>query len=193
MSSTLQPIPLEPLTAAAFAPFGHLVTQGEGEPAFATATIASWPIPVEVDDRLHMMWSWYPKVAMTFDRLERHVAVSQGFLPVGDLPSVMVVAPGGAEREPAPHELRAFLVPGDVGIVLARNTWHALTRFPVRNPGGAFVLLTSAATQAELEEERRTGAKPTLTHVLDYAARGTSFAVSDPRGLLTTAHRQPAG
>jgi ureidoglycolate lyase len=184
MTPAVHPLRLERLTAEAFAPFGHLVARGEGQPTFATGTIASWPIPFAVDDALHLMWCWYPYVPLVFDRLERHAAVTQAFLPLGGAASVMVVAPGGAGRPPEPVELRAFLVPGDAGIVLARHCWHALTRFPAQPPGAAFALLTSKATQAELEAERAGGAIPTRTVVVDFAARGVEFRVEDPDRLL---------
>ena len=70
------------------------------------------------------------------------------------MPWVMVVAPPDAFRDqgPAPEAVRAFLVGGEQGILLWKDTWHAFNRFPAAPPGASFALLTGADTQAELEE-----------------------------------------
>jgi ureidoglycolate hydrolase len=180
----IRTIALEPLSERAFAPFGQVIAKRDDAPTFATATIASWPIAFEVDDRVHLMCSWYPFVTMEFTCIERHAAVTQAFLPLDGVASVMVVAPGGPTRVPEPSEFRAFLVPGDVGLVLGRDVWHALTRFPVREPGATFALLTSAATQVELQEQLATATTPRLTTAHDYAGDGVAFVVGDPRRLL---------
>jgi ureidoglycolate lyase len=181
---SLKSVPLEPFSAAAFEPFGWPIAPGSGEPVFQAEHIRSWAVPFAVDDRLHLMLAWYAYLPLRFALIERHAAVTQAFVPLGAFASVMVVAAGGPESVPEPSAFRAFLVPTGTGIVLRRNSWHALTRFPAEPPGGAFALLTSAATQAELEEQKRSGAAPKLTTVIDYQERGTSFAVTDPAGLL---------
>lgn len=177
-------IELKPLDESTFAPFGVLVARRDDQPAFATATIASWPTAFEVDDHPHLMCCWYPHVPMRFSRVERHAAVTQAFLPLDGVPSVMVVAPGGSKRLPRADELRAFLVPGTTGIVLGRDVWHALTRFPTRAPGATFALLTSAATQQELQRELADGTPPSLTVVHDYATDGRDFTIADPHRLI---------
>jgi len=105
---------------------------------------------------------------------------------LGGAPSVMVVAaPTERASMPEPGELRAFYVPGTVGIMLWRGTWHALTRFPATPGGAGFAFLTDAHTQRELEKQRADGTPPRLTQEIDYRERcGVSFEVVDPEGLL---------
>ena len=185
------PIALEPFSAEAFAPFGWPVAMGAGEPVFQAQHIRSWNVAFEVDDALRLMLAWYAQLPLRLHLIERHTAVTQAFVPLGDFPSVMVVASGGPDAVPAPEALRAFLVPPFTGIVLRRNAWHALTRFPIGPAGGAFALLTSAATQAELEAQAGGGPLPELTRVIDYRALGLAFEVIDPQGLLAPASGSP--
>jgi hypothetical protein len=98
----------------------------------------------------------------------------------------MVVAPPtGRKSVPEPSELRAFFVPGTLGLMLWRGTWHALTRFPAAPSGAGFAFLTDANTQRELEKQRTDGTPPRLTGEIDYRERyGVSFKVVDPDGLL---------
>ena len=79
-------------------------------------------------------------------------------------------------------------MPGDVGLMLWRGTWHALTRFPTSAGGAGFAFLTDAATQSELERQRADGTPPRLTQEIDYRARcGVSFEVVDPAALMSDA------
>jgi ureidoglycolate hydrolase len=52
---------------------------------------------------------------------------------------------------PEPESLPAFLVGGAQGILIWRDVWHTLSRYPVRAEGASFAFLTTAETQAELE------------------------------------------
>jgi len=100
----------------------------------------------------------------------------------------MVVAaptdPDDWSAVPAPNALRAFLIPGDCGIMLWRGTWHALTRFPVCPEGAAFAMITGYETQRELERQKASGTEPKLTQEVDYLERSAiGFRVIDPDGL----------
>jgi ureidoglycolate lyase len=125
----------------------------------------------------------YLRQPMVFTSLERHLAVTQAFLPLGGVACAMVVAPPteGTERDaaPPPESLRAFRMDGGQGVVLWRGTWHALRRFPIGAPHVDVVLLTGAATQAEIERQARDGILPALTHEFDYGKRhGVEFHVA---------------
>ena len=181
---TILDIPLAPLDAQAFAPFGEIVGGRDSAPVFSGPHIQSWRLAFEAEGAVELMVASYIHQPMEFTTLESHLNVTQGFFPLGDHPSVMVVAPPG-DAAPEADSLRAFLVPGNLGMLLGRRTWHALTRFPARPSGATFALLTSAETQAELERQNADGTQPRLTRVADYAEnRGLSFRVIDPRGLL---------
>jgi len=66
-----------------------------------------------------------------------------------------------------------------------RGTWHALTRFPAGPGGGDFIMVTSDATQRELEAHSADGLTPTLTNIVDFAADGIGgLEIADPTGLI---------
>ena len=180
-------IPLQPLDGEAFEPFGQIIGTGDGPPVFTGPHVASWRRAFECEDAVELMFSRYVHQAMEFTCMESHLNVTQCFIPLGDHPSVMVVAPpdDGRAGPPTPEAVRAFFVPGDRGMLLWRRTWHALTRFPALPHGAEFVLLTSAATQRELERERQDGTPPELTRGVDFAAEmDVFFRVVDPLALI---------
>jgi ureidoglycolate lyase len=56
--------------------------------------------------------------------LQRHPASTVTLIPLGRRPSVIFVAPPGpGDARPEPETVRAFLLDGDAGVVLHRNTW----------------------------------------------------------------------
>jgi ureidoglycolate lyase len=179
-------IPLKRLTPDAFSPFGQIIGDRDAPPVFEAPHLRSWRLDFELDGRAELMAVRYIHQPFAFTALERHTAVTQSFIPLGDQPSVMVVAaPSGATEIPEPDDVHAFHVPGEVGIMLWRGTWHALTRFPVRPEGAAFALITGYDTQRELEREKADGTPPTLTQAVDYQERGDlRFEVTDPDRLL---------
>ena len=115
---------LEPLTAAAFAPYGDVVAAPPvpGERAFYTDGLT----PDRPDTRVslhvnHVLPSELPFVAT---RMERHPATSQTFLPLDASRYLVVVAgrtPGGG---PDPASLEAFWSAGTHGVTYRRDVWH---------------------------------------------------------------------
>ncbi len=179
--SKLIEIPVEPLTEGSFAPFGAIVGALAAPPALRLDTMATWKAPFAVDGAMEMTVCRYFSQPMRLTVLERHLAVTQAFLPLGGTACVMVVAPptdlAKPDDAPPPGSLRAFRMEGGAGVVLHRGTWHALRRYPLDADHVDVVLLTGADTQAEIEAQARTGAKPKLTHEVDYATQGIEFAV----------------
>jgi ureidoglycolate lyase len=139
----------EPLTAAAFAPFGDvieiadrtakLINEGtceryddlarvdvlaeEGRPLISIFRAAPRPLPFSVRS------------------LERHPLSSQAFYPLDSTPFLVVVAADGTA--PWPSRIRAFRAAGDQGVSYRRNTWHhallaigQTSRFLVVDRGG---------------------------------------------------------
>ena len=77
--------------------------------------------------------------------LERHLQLTQTFIPLGGKPFYTIVARAGAREEngfPALEEIKAFLVPGDVAIQVDRGTWH---ENPMPAEDRARLLVTSHA------------------------------------------------
>ncbi len=182
-------IPLRPLTPEGFAPFGQIIGDPGASPVFTGATFQSWSLDSEVEGPAELMFIRYiHQRPFAFTALERHLNVTQTFVPLGGAESVMVVAPPAplySDGVPDPTVVRAFHFPGDRGLMLWCGTWHALTRFPVHPSGAAFAFITGRNTQRELERQLVDGTRPKLTHVVDYRERaGIGFEVVDPDGLL---------
>jgi ureidoglycolate lyase len=125
----MQTLRMEPLTRAAFAPFGDVI-ELDGARHF--------PINGSTTERFHDLASidvgeadgrpivsvfraqpraWPVEIAM----MERHPLGSQAFVPVGHVRYAVVVAPAG-EFDPA--RLRAFWVEGGQGVNYAKGVWH---------------------------------------------------------------------
>lgn len=139
----------EPLTAAAFAPFGdvievsgraaHLINEGTCERYDDLAQ-------VDVSDQggrpLISIFKAAPRpLPFPVKTLERHPLSSQAFYPLDATPFLVVVAEGSAA--PWPTRIRAFRAAGDQGVSYRRNTWHhallaigQTSRFLVVDRGG---------------------------------------------------------
>lgn len=146
MSRTLL---LEPLTRAAFAPFGDVISPdgarhfpingGTTERFHDLATIDLG----EADGRtLVNVFRGQPR-ALPFEiaMMERHPHGSQAFIPLSDVRYLVVVAPSGPFDE---RQMRAFAVHGRVGVNYARGVWHhplialdAVADFLVIDRGGS--------------------------------------------------------
>jgi ureidoglycolate lyase len=118
------------LTAEAFAPFGQVLTE-EGRKRLPINTYGDkldlYREGFESDQPIEWFivngrprWN-----GVLF--LERHMQLSQTFIPVGGKAFYTVVAaPNAVDGDGfiSTNELRAFLVPGDAAIQIHRGTWH---------------------------------------------------------------------
>jgi ureidoglycolate lyase len=120
----------EPLTAAAFAPFGTVVAWPGGD---GRAINAGSSRRADLDGALRLvaqdgapLLAIYRAEARTFpftaEQLERHRHGTQTFIPLGTARFVILVAP--ADAMPVADTLRAFLTDGRQGVSLAVGTWH---------------------------------------------------------------------
>lgn len=121
----------QPLTAAAFAPFGQvLAPTGEGRAANA-GMARRFDDAVDFDNRrsdaqpnLALFDVRAFKLPHTVTVLEQHPHSTQTFIPLGAAPYAVAVCaadPGGA---PDPATLQAFVAPSGVGIHYRAGTWH---------------------------------------------------------------------
>lgn len=147
-------LPLEPLTAQAFAPFGQVIEAdharslainagrcrryhalavaepGEGGRAILSIFRATpWPRPIRVT------------------MLECHPLATQAFVPMQRQQWLAVVA-----ERPEPAACRAFLVRGDQGLQFSRGVWHhpLLALAPVHD----FLVVDREGPGANLEDHR---------------------------------------
>lgn len=120
----MRTIPLEPLTAETFAPFGDVLTPpaepgrayfqdalGSGRPAAAPSLSLA-----RSADRTTL--------PLTAVQMERHPYSSQSFVPLADSEFLAIVAPRGADGRPDVTAARAFLATGGTGVTYRMNVWH---------------------------------------------------------------------
>ncbi|TRX73331.1 ureidoglycolate lyase [Pseudomonas mangiferae] len=126
----MRTLTLEPLTKAAFAPFGEvletdgsdffMINNGSTRRYHRLASVET----SDPDDRAILSIFRADALAMplTVRMLERHPLGSQAFMPLLGRPFLIVVAPVG--ERPAPDRVRAFLSDGRQGVNYRRGVWH---------------------------------------------------------------------
>lgn len=122
----------EPLTGAAFAPFGQVVAEGAG-PAVSTnqgtATRSDGAAQLENTRRdakpnLAVFRSLAKALPLDLTLLERHPHSTQAFLPLSCTRYLVCVAPTAADGGPELARLRAFLGGPGQGVNYTRGLWH---------------------------------------------------------------------
>ena len=127
----------EPLTAAAFAPFGDVLDASGPPDRMINAGLCA-----RFHDRARLdiaggragisIFDATPRaLPYDFDLVERHPSGSQAFLPMTAAPFLVIVA---RDQGGTPGDPRAFLTNGAQGINLHRNTWHGVLA-PLAAPG----------------------------------------------------------
>ena len=143
----------EPLTAAAFAPFGEVLeAAGAPDRIINRGLCGRWHDRARLDfgdGRAGMSVFLAEARALPYalDLLERHPDGSQAFVPIHANPWLVTVAPdaGGVPGTP-----RAFRAGPGQGINLHRGTWHGVLT-PLAAPG-LFAVVDRIGPGANLEE-----------------------------------------
>jgi ureidoglycolate lyase len=130
----------EPISEAAFAPFGLVLRRpSPGGPRLDLTAELQNRRPT-AKPRFTLATAPPRTLPMVATRLERHVYSSQTFTPVDGAGYLVLVAPHGADGMPDIAGLKAFHVPRDVGVHYFADTWHhPLT--PLERPA-TFTVLT---------------------------------------------------
>ncbi|MGQ0428387.1 MAG: ureidoglycolate lyase [Gammaproteobacteria bacterium] len=126
---TARPLAVEPLTAAAFAPFGDVVEAGAREELINAGTARQYADLATIDvasdggrPRISIYRSERRSWPVEIRMLERHPQGSQLFMPLSPDPFLVVVAPPAAVPERG--AVRAFRANGRQGVNYRRGTWH---------------------------------------------------------------------
>jgi ureidoglycolate hydrolase len=178
MTTTIE-LHVEPLSAEAFAPYGQLIAAGEGAADYARPLLDVWYLDYRADAPARIQIMRYHEKPMTFSRLERHIRITEGRIPLNGANGVIAVADatGAAPDDmPEPSSVRAFRLDGSCGLLFAPGVWHSLDCFPVAAPYADFVLLSDQATEDEIEAWTRPSSGE-RTHVVDYASRDIEFRI----------------
>jgi ureidoglycolate lyase len=142
----------EPLTAAAFAPFGD-VLDATGDFRLINAGLcqrhhdrARLDFGPEGRAGISIFRAEPRALPYSFDLIERHPDGSQAFLPMTAQPFLVIVAASPLDQP------RAFLTDGAQGINLHRGTWHGVLT-PLYPPG-LFAVVDRIGPRPNLEEHR---------------------------------------
>jgi len=171
-------IQAETLTRKAFAPFGDVLSAEGLERLpidfYGDRINVYRPGFFESDQPVEFLVTHSKIREFRVHWLERHLQLTQTFIPLAGHPFITVVASPDARHEdgiPALDEIHAFLVPGDTGINIHRGTWHE-PPFPLVDD--ALALLTShrALTQGlESKLDRRLEVKQLDVEKLNFTER----------------------
>ena len=147
---------IEPLTAAAFVPFGD-VLEADGPPD----RIINEGLCERFHDRARLdfgpqgrpgisIFRAQPRgLPMTLELVERHPEGSQAFLPMTADPFLVTVA---SDDDGRPTGVRAFRTTPGQGVNILRNTWHGVLT-PLAGPG-LFSVIDRIGDTSNLEEFR---------------------------------------
>lgn len=148
----MQQIRTEPLTTAAFAPFGD-VLDATGDFRLINAGLCQRhhdraQLDFGPDGRAGIsIFKAEPRaLPYSFDLIERHPDGAQAFLPMSEHPFLVIVS-AGPNATP-----RAFLTNGAQGINLHRGTWHGVLT-PLYAPG-LFAVVDRIGPTPNIEEYR---------------------------------------
>ena len=121
---------IEPLTQAAFAPFGEVIDT-EGRDSFLINNgstrryhrLAMVQMAQPDDQAIISLFDAQPlPMPLVIAMLERHPLGSQAFMPLLGRPFLLVVAPAG--DAPTAGSVRAFRSDGRQGVNYRRGVWH---------------------------------------------------------------------
>jgi ureidoglycolate lyase len=146
----------EPLTPAAFAPFGDVLDTGGAPDRIINAGLCGrWHDRARLDfgpdgrAGISVFLADPRALPYAFDLVERHPDGSQAFLPMTPHPFLVIVAP---DLGSTPGSPRAFLTDGTQGVNLHRGTWHGVLT-PLHAPG-RFAVVDRIGPGANLQEHR---------------------------------------
>ena len=146
-------IHIEPLTTAAFAPFGDVLSfDGAADQIINQGKCGRYhdraAIMLEGGKAGISLFDAEPRdLPYQLDLLERHPLGSQAFLPMSEQPFLVIVAPDEAGRPGTP---RAFITEPYVGVNYHANIWHGVLT-PLSAPG-RFAVIDRIGDGDNLEE-----------------------------------------
>jgi ureidoglycolate lyase len=123
-------IKAKPLTADAFAPFGVILSNENRTrlPINSYGDKANiYREGFESDQPIEWLIPHFTNRGNKPTYLEKHLQLTQTFIPLGNKPYIMVVAKPDAPTQaglPKATEIHAFYVRGNQGVQLHRGTWH---------------------------------------------------------------------
>ncbi|MBD3679694.1 MAG: ureidoglycolate lyase [Rhodobacteraceae bacterium] len=149
-----QRIPIEPLTADAFAPFGEVLeAAGDPDKLINRGLCGRWHDRAALDfgpqgrAGISIFRAEPRALPYSLDMVERHPEGSQAFLPMAHTPFLVIVA---EDEDGVPARPRAFLTAPGQGVNYRRGTWHGVLT-PLSDPG-LFAVVDRIGDTPNLEE-----------------------------------------
>ena len=133
----MRQVRLAAISAAAFSPFGVLVT-APPDAARVNFTAPVTNLRPHARANLAIVHPPVTDLPICVAVMERHCFSTQAFLPLNGVQAVLLVAPGGDDG-PDLAAAQAFLLPGDIGFSYHVGVWHA--GMTLRGAAGAMVML----------------------------------------------------
>lgn len=144
----------QPLTVAAFAPFGDVLEAAGAPDRIINAglcgrhhDLAALDFGPEGRAGISLFDAQPRSLPLTLEMMERHPDGSQAFIPMAWVAFLVTVAPDDGGRPGMPQ---AFVTTPGQGINLHRGTWHGVLT-PLHAPG-LFVVVDRIGTTPNLEE-----------------------------------------
>lgn len=144
---------VQPLTAAAFAPFGDLLSfDGAGDRWINQGLCARFHDRATLDfgdgrAGISLFDAKPRSMPLRLEMVERHPDGSQAFLPLSETPFLVVVA---SDEDGKPGVPVPFLSDGTQGVNYHRGVWHGVCT-PL-HPPGRFAVVDRIGAGANLEE-----------------------------------------
>tara|TARA_R100001369_G_scaffold23616_2_gene43447 strand:+ start:3488 stop:3988 length:501 start_codon:yes stop_codon:yes gene_type:complete len=152
--AAMREIAVQPLTAAAFAPFGEVLDASGTPDRIINAglcgrhhDLAALDFGPERRAGISIFNAQARSLPYRLDLLERHPEGSQAFLPLSGQPFLVIVAP---DKGDAPGTPLAFVTAPHQGVNFRRGTWHGVLT-PLAEPG-LFAVVDRIGTSANLDE-----------------------------------------
>ncbi len=114
----------EPLTVAAFAPFGGVIQTppAPGERHYFDAPLEN--LRPGAKPSLSVAFAKPVDLPLAVTMMERHCFSSQSFIPMATTPWLVIVAPTAPDGGPQMAALRVFRPGPGTGVTLAAGCWH---------------------------------------------------------------------
>ena len=146
----MRTVTIEPITEDAFSPFGQLMPTPKPGETRVELIEELQNLRLAAKPRLSLAIVGPTDLPLVATQMERHVFSSQAFIPYECDSYLVLVAPHGPTGSPDMVGLKAFRVPGSIGINYKPDTWHhPLTALET---SGRFVVLTFVENTADDEE-----------------------------------------
>lgn len=132
------------LTKEDFEPLGTIIEPPSTKPTISDRSLDFWEALAELDvKKPQVSFLAVKKRDFSLDKIERHVKLTEAFIPLEGV-SVFPLAPPKEVEDPKAKvpldELVAFLLDGSKGIVIKKGTWH-WAPFPITERATFAVML----------------------------------------------------